>query len=74
MVFSPIQIAPGTDGDTLANAINENFQQIASQDRSRTISDESGTPRIIIGKSPKGNYGLYISKPGVDVKAELERG
>ena len=58
---------------TLVNAINNNFNQLESENRTKIIKDENGVNRILLGKSPKGVYGLYISKPGIDVVDELSK-
>lgn len=51
----------------IATAINDNFRQIEAENRTKTIKDENGVNRIIIGKWPNGEYGIVVSKPGVDV-------
>ena len=57
------------DMATLINALNNNFNQVQSQDRRKVITDEDGNDRIILGKFPDGTYGLIISKEGIDVKS-----
>lgn len=57
---------------TLVNAINNNFNQIEASNRTQVIKDENGVNRVLIGRNPKGVYGIYISKPGKDVIKELE--
>ena len=57
------------DMSTLVNALNQNFNQVQSQDRRKIITDENGTDRIILGKFPDGTYGLIVSKEGIDVKS-----
>lgn len=37
----------------------------------RTYYDGTGTPRILLGLLPDGNYGLVISKPGFDVTKQF---
>lgn len=65
--FSPIEVQPGMDQDTMAQVINNNFRQVAESNRTNIITDENGYNRIIIGKFPDGTYGIIISKPGVDI-------
>lgn len=69
--FSPIELQPGADMQLLIQAINDNFRQQASSNRTDITTDETGNRRILIGRTPSGNYGLYITKPGKDVLAEL---
>ena len=66
-MISPIQLTPNMDSGTLANAINDTFRQIESENRTKVIRDEDGVDRIILGRLPDGTYGLIVSKPGVDV-------
>ena len=60
------------DMATLVNALNQNFNQIQSQDRRKVITDEDGTSRILIGLAPNGKYGIHITKKGIDVIKKLE--
>jgi len=69
MAISPIQLTPGMDNGTMVSSINNNFQQIESENRTKVIKDENGDSRIIIGKFPDGTYGIIISKPGIDVNS-----
>lgn len=55
------------DQATMANAINDMFRQVESENRTRVIKDENGTNRIIEGRYPDGTYGMRVSKPGKDV-------
>jgi len=66
-MISPIQLTPGIDNSTMVSAINNNFQQIEAENRTKVIKDENGDSRIIIGKMPDGTYGIIVSKPGIDV-------
>lgn len=66
-MLSQIPLTPGMDQATMATTVNQNFEQIAAENRSKVVRDESGTDRIIFGRYPDGNYGLKVSKPGVDV-------
>lgn len=58
--------------ETLISSLNNNFSQVESENRTKIIKDENGVNRILIGKNPKGVYGVYISKPKKDVIKELE--
>jgi len=69
--FSPIELQPGADMNLLIQAVNDNFRQVASSNRTDIITDENGDQRILLGKQPNGEYGLYITKPGKDVLTEL---
>lgn len=71
-VPSYIKLSPNMDRATMVNAMNQNFNQIQSQDRRKVITDENGTNRIIIGLAPNGKYGIYITKKGIDVIKKLE--
>ena len=73
MAFSPIQLTPNMDMATLVNAINDNFQQLASENRTKIIKDENGQSRILIGQAPKGNYIMAVTAPGKDVVQALEK-
>lgn len=66
-MISLIEITPNMDESTRANAINENFRQIQSESRTQIIKDENGQARILIGRTPDGEYLIAISAPGVDV-------
>lgn len=72
-MLSPIQLTPNMDMATLTTAINDMFRQIESENRTQVIKDEDGKNRILIGRAPKGNYVVAISKKGVDVLEALER-
>lgn len=64
---SPIQLTPNMDTSTMVNAINDAFRQLESENRSKVIKDEDGTPRVIIGRFPNGEYGVIVSKKGKNV-------
>lgn len=66
-MLSPLILTPNMDTSTLVSAINDNFRQLEGENRSKTIRDEDGKNRIILGRFPDGTYGLIISKEGVDV-------
>lgn len=72
-MISPIQLTPNMDMSTLTNALNDMFRQIESENRTQVIKDEDGKNRILIGRAPKGNYVVAISKKGVDVLEALGR-
>lgn len=72
-MISPIQLTPNMDMSTLTNALNDMFSQIESENRTQVIKDEDGKNRILIGRAPKGNYVVAISKKGVDVLEALEK-
>lgn len=61
-MISPIQLTPNMDMSTLTNALNDMFRQIESENRTQVIKDEDGKNRILIGRAPKGNYVVAISK------------
>lgn len=52
---------------TLVNALNQNFNQIQSQDRRKVITDEDGNDRIVLGKQEDGTYAIRVSGDGSDV-------
>lgn len=66
-VPSYIKLSPQMDMATLVNALNNNFNQIQSQDRRKVITDEDGNDRIVLGKQKDGTYNLIIVAPGIDV-------
>lgn len=72
-MISPIQLTPNMDMSTLTNALNDMFRQIESENRTQVTKDEDGKNRILIGRAPKGNYVVAISKKGVDVLEALEK-
>lgn len=72
-MISPIQLTPNMDMSTLTNALNDMFRQIESENRTQVIKDEDGKNRILVGRAPKGNYVVAISKKGVDVLEALEK-
>lgn len=72
-MLSPVKLTPNMEMGTLVNAVNNNFNQLESENRTKIIKDENGVNRILIGKNPKGVYGIYITKPGKDVLVELSK-
>lgn len=73
-MFSPIQLTPDMDSQTLVNAVNSNFRQVEEENRSKLIVDSEGVPRVRIGlvRGEEENYGIYISVKGVNVDEVLE--
>lgn len=74
MALSRIPLVPGMDDNTQTNIINDNFQQIEAENRTKVIRDENANDRIIIGRMPDGSYGIIISNEGVDVKSLFVQG
>ena len=70
-MLSPIQLTPNMDMGTLVSAINANFRQVESENRTKVIKDEYGNNRIVIGRTPSGEYLIAISAEGVDVYEAL---
>ena len=66
-MINPIQLTPNMDMATLVNAINDMMRQVESENRSKTIVDENGVKRAIIGRAPNGEYLIAISAKGIDV-------
>ena len=66
-VPSYIKLSPQMDMATLINALNQNFNQVQSQDRRKTITDEDGKDRIVLGKQDDGTYAIRVSGVGKDV-------
>lgn len=55
------------DMPTLINALNQNFNQVQSQDRRKVITDEDGKDRIVLGKQDDGTYAIRVSADNYDV-------
>lgn len=70
-MISPIILTPNMDMPTLVSAVNNTLRQIQAENRTKIIVDEDGDKRILIGAKPDGTYGIYITKPGLDVLEEL---
>lgn len=66
-VPSYIKLSPQMDMATLVNALNNNFNQVQSQDRRKVITDEDGKDRIVLGKQEDGTYAIRVSGVGDDV-------
>lgn len=67
MPVNPIQLTPNMDINALVQAINENFRQVESENRTKIIVDENGKKRAILGRAPSGEYLIAVSAQGVDV-------
>lgn len=52
---------------TLVNALNQNFNQVQSQDRRKVITDEDGNDIIVIGKQEDGRYAIKVAENGKSV-------
>lgn len=66
-VPSYIKLSPQMDIATLINALNQNFNQVQSQDRRKVITDEDGNDRIVLGKQEDGTYAIRVAGVGDDV-------
>jgi len=66
-MFTGVRFSPSMTKNDMINALNENFALLENLNRTQVFRDETGKNRIIIGRWPDGQYGLLISKPGVDV-------
>lgn len=71
-MISPIQLTPGMTVADIATAVNNTFQQLESENRTKVVRDETGVDRVLLGRAPKGNYVLAITVPGKNVVQELE--
>jgi len=67
MAINAVRLNPNMTFDQLVAALNENFAAIENSSRTTIIKDDTGKPRIIIGRLPDNTYGIVISKPGYDV-------
>lgn len=67
MAVSPIQLTPQMDKATMVNAINRNFREVESENRTKIIKDEDGQQRVLIGRAPNGEYLIAVSAKGIDV-------
>lgn len=66
-MISRVEITPNMDMQAMATAINDNFRQIEAENRTKIIKDEDGVARIMIGRTPKGEYLIAVSAKGKDV-------
>ena len=73
MAFSPIQLTPNMDTATLVSALNDMMRQLEAANRTQIIRDEDGVNRVLIGRDPKGNYVVAVTKKGNDVVRALEK-
>ena len=73
MPISPIRLTPNMDPQTMVQAINDNFRQLESENRTKIIKDENGQQRVIMGRAPNGEYLIAISAKGKDVVEALGR-
>lgn len=73
MAFSPIQLTPNMDTATLVSALNDMMRQLEAANRTQIIRDEDGVNRVLIGRDPKGNYVVAVTKKGKDVLQALEK-
>lgn len=71
-VPSYIKLSPQMDMATLINALNQNFNQIQSQDRRKVITDEDGFDRIVLGKQENGSYAIKVSEDGKDANTATD--
>ena len=62
MAFSPIQLTPNMDTATLVSALNDMMRQLEAANRTEIIRDEDGVNRVLIGRDPKGNYVVAVTK------------
>lgn len=67
MALATVRLGPQMKMEQLISALNQNFALLENINRTQIFKDKTGVPRIILGEWPDGNYGLIISKPGVDV-------
>lgn len=72
MALSRIPLTPNMDPTAMAQAINQNFEQLESENRTKVFKDETGKNRILIGRDPKGKYVIAVSVEGKDVLTSLE--
>lgn len=70
-MISPIRLTPTMDKATMVNAINATFDQLQSENRTKTIKDDTGNNRIHIGREPNGHYIIAIVGENEDVIESL---
>ena len=46
------------DPSAQAAAVNQNFEQLAAENRTKTIKNEKGVAQLTIGKYEQGKYGI----------------
>lgn len=71
MALGTVRLSPTMDMATLVTVLNQNFALLENLNVTEVFKDETGTNRILLGRAPKGNYVLAISKPGIDVVKAL---
>lgn len=71
-MLSRIPLTPNMDPTAMAQAINQNFEQLESENRTKVFKDEAGVNRILIGRAPNGKYVIAVSVEGKDVISSLE--
>lgn len=62
MGISRVELTPNMGPEIQAQAINDNFRQIESENRTKIIKDSEGKSQIVIGqnKDDNDNYGIYV--------------
>lgn len=58
MAIDPIQLTPGMDQNLVSTIVNDNFRQIQSENRTKTIRNEAGTDQLVIGLYAPNKYGI----------------
>lgn len=71
-VPSYVKLSPQMDTATLINALNQNFNQVQSQDRRKVITDEDGNDRIVLGRQDDGTYAIRVSEAGRTVETATQ--
>jgi hypothetical protein len=61
------KLSPTASLPYVISQVNDAFSKIDGENLTKVIKDTTGTPRLIFGKLPDGEYGLVISKEGTDV-------
>ena len=62
MALNNISIATDSELPDALAQINRNFEQIAAENQTKTISQSGGTA-LKIGKLPNGTYGIVLNDP-----------
>lgn len=71
-MISPLRATPNMSVAELATVINDNFQQLESENRTKIMRDEDGNNRVIFGRAPNGEWLIAISAKGINVLDALE--
>lgn len=66
-MLSTVPYSPNMSFQQLIAALNQNNALSQNANNSQIIRDKSGVQRVIIGEWPDGQFGIIISKPGVNV-------